>query len=64
MTATATKAAMTFKIRFQGTGHGARKTLREGADPTLDPATSRPLGRVLRIAKLMALSIRYCPGSA
>jgi hypothetical protein len=44
------------KIKFEGQGRGARKTVRKddrGASPP------KPTGRVPRISKLMALAIRF-----
>jgi hypothetical protein len=41
-------------VRFQQTGHGGRKALRSGTEtPALPP------GRVPRVARLMALALRF-----
>lgn len=41
-------------LRFDRGGRGSRKTIREGQEPTPPPA-----GRVPRVARLMALAIRF-----
>jgi hypothetical protein len=43
-------------VHFQRQGRGRRKEMRDGQPPT---ATQRPLGRVPRISRLMALAIRF-----
>jgi len=43
-------------FHFKRSGRGSRKTIRKGKAP--DPS-SRPSGRVPRIARLMALAIRF-----
>ncbi len=47
---------VSLKIHLQGRGHGARKAAIEGELPSTDP---HPAGRVPRIARLMALAIRF-----
>lgn len=41
-------------LRFERSGRGGRKTIREDQEPTPPPA-----GRVPRVARLMALAIRF-----
>jgi hypothetical protein len=48
-------ATVTFKVHF-GTGERTQREMRLGAEP---PAVTRPVGRVPRVAKLMALAIRF-----
>jgi len=43
-------------LHFKRSGRGSRKTIRKGKAP--DPS-SRPSGRVPRVARLMALAIRF-----
>lgn len=42
------------QLQFERRGRGSRKTIREGQEPTQVPA-----GRVPRVARLMALAIRF-----